>query len=656
MPRAGAGRPGAPGVSRRVQKSLRSRIHGWKAPFRAGQLPILRVSDCLLNQSPVCVVRNCEFLWMGRSEWFQCESHGRELCVSDQLLNVIAIGNPTHDVSMQITRSTFATRDAPLALSFNVPFPAAMDGPRAPSRFALKFQVASLIPRVFWLSASTRISRQRRRSLSRPRLRRHFCAYWNGAVNGTSIPPTASPCTGGSISSDKASRGPKNLEEWKTFWGSKEADTREGRPRFQGGNVLSRVRGRPRQAHPRGLPPASRQPRLPRRQGRQGPRRRRGPGRPRPGLRTLEEDAGVSAVAQGYEAGRRKQKSPTAEPKAFVVLSGKGMADRKFDTLADAVQGAKGGDTIEIRGNGPFISQPIDIQEHAITIRAGTGYRPVIRGKAEGLDGNYVLFKVVPLVLEGLDLQVVGRKAHSVIIIATHADAPLFVANCRLLGDSSATCIWAGGWPTSLPASVQIRNSELYATMQVGSVVAVVCASDGTRRLLLDNCVHAGSHAFTTAIYEPESKGVSIRLTRNTFAATKFPLNLWGVPPAGLYAALTAPPITLDASENIFDGQDGLFAFEQHHEAVKEGKPLPLPEAKKVLQRLLECREHQNVLGGDDNLLAWRVFGARGPYPVGATGNASGMGCFLGPQGHQVCRGPPASRAATSSPSLLRPK
>jgi glycosyltransferase A (GT-A) superfamily protein (DUF2064 family) len=42
-----------------------------------------------------------------------------------------------------------------------------------------------------------------------------------------------------------------------------------------------------------------------------------------------------------------------------VRLGGKGVAERKFDTLAEAVQFANDGDTIEVHGNGPFITDPI---------------------------------------------------------------------------------------------------------------------------------------------------------------------------------------------------------------------------------------------------------------------------------------------------------
>ena len=55
--------------------------------------------------------------------------------------------------------------------------------------------------------------------------------------------------------------------------------------------------------------------------------------------------------------------SRSRKPRSFVVLGGKGVEERKFDTLAEAVQGASDGDTIEIRGNGPFVSEPIKSDE-----------------------------------------------------------------------------------------------------------------------------------------------------------------------------------------------------------------------------------------------------------------------------------------------------
>src|SRR4029434_9507967 len=93
---------------------------------------------------------------------------------------------------------------------------------------------------------------------------------------------------------------------------------------------------------------------------------------------------------------------PKSEPQAFVVLTGKGVEVRKFDTLAEAVRGASDGDTIEIRGNGPFVTEPVNIGDKALVIRAGMGFRPVIELSPAGLQaGAHLLATDAHLVLEG---------------------------------------------------------------------------------------------------------------------------------------------------------------------------------------------------------------------------------------------------------------
>src|SRR5262249_21716880 len=98
--------------------------------------------------------------------------------------------------------------------------------------------------------------------------------------------------------------------------------------------------------------------------------------------------------------------APPKEPKAFVVQGGKGVAEREFDTLAEAVVGTSDGDTIEIRGNGPFECGFLKIGNVRLTIRAGPGFRPVLRWVAPA-PGQKVLHLIQaewPLVLEGLEI------------------------------------------------------------------------------------------------------------------------------------------------------------------------------------------------------------------------------------------------------------
>src|SRR5262249_12867606 len=60
------------------------------------------------------------------------------------------------------------------------------------------------------------------------------------------------------------------------------------------------------------------------------------------------------------------------------VLAHVGQPERKFPSLATAVRNATSGDVIEVRGNGPFVTDPILIQGKALTIRAGVGYWPLL--------------------------------------------------------------------------------------------------------------------------------------------------------------------------------------------------------------------------------------------------------------------------------------
>src|SRR5262249_1341839 len=97
--------------------------------------------------------------------------------------------------------------------------------------------------------------------------------------------------------------------------------------------------------------------------------------------------------------------SSGAQHGAFLLLGGKGVEVGKFDTLAEAVKRAGDGDTIEIRANGPFSIDPIDLGAKALIIRAGAGYVPVIRPSPAAVKSNEPLLKTnSSITLEGLEL------------------------------------------------------------------------------------------------------------------------------------------------------------------------------------------------------------------------------------------------------------
>src|SRR5262249_56012444 len=96
---------------------------------------------------------------------------------------------------------------------------------------------------------------------------------------------------------------------------------------------------------------------------------------------------------------------PSAERQAVVLGGLRGVELGKYDTLPEAVQGASAGDTIEIRGHGPFITPPVDLGNRALTLRAAPGFHPIIQLDREGTSSGAPLLKTkASLVLEGLEL------------------------------------------------------------------------------------------------------------------------------------------------------------------------------------------------------------------------------------------------------------
>jgi hypothetical protein len=206
--------------------------------------------------------------------------------------------------------------------------------------------------------------------------------------------------------------------------------------------------------------------------------------------------------------------APKVEPWAFVLLGGKGVAERKFDTLAEAVLAASDGDTVEVHGNGPFETEPINLGRTALTIRAGAGYWPVIKPNPAGNQRFKALLETEALlVLEGLELQRVDPDAPWDGMwrgIVSSSNAPLHAANCRFVARNFHYGISAAS-PTC-----QLRNCEfLCEHTGVGWGPA-----QGGSRLLIDNCLQATGLIGLGNRAPDDTEPASVRLTRVTSLAS----------------------------------------------------------------------------------------------------------------------------------------
>ena len=273
------------------------------------------------------------------------------------------------------------------------------------------------------------------------------------------------------------------------------------------------------------------------------------------------------------------------EPQAFVVLGGKGLAERKFDTLIEAVQGSSDGDTIEVRGNGPFVSRTVDVR-HSLTIRAAGGFRPVIRLSPEATATSYLIDSRSQLVLEGLELwgtrlSAANDSSWTVIVCS---ESPLHIANCRLVRNGSNRCLQAGSRLTRL------TNCELLAE----DVDDLAFPCEDQARLTIDNCLLAGP-LVTTQYCAVGIGGVNVQVTRSTLAARDpaFLLDL-RTPPILPDKDRRSAAVALDVSRTVICVSRSVLELNQ---AVSQSRApaLHVEEADGFLRRFLQWRGEHNA-------------------------------------------------------------
>jgi hypothetical protein len=288
--------------------------------------------------------------------------------------------------------------------------------------------------------------------------------------------------------------------------------------------------------------------------------------------------------------------SPAAQagPKPFVVLKRDNGSERTFETLADAVLKSTEGDTIEIRGNGPFTTEPIRLSSR-LTIRAGQGFRPVIKA-TEALAAArsaFLLDARAPLILEGLEFQAGADSSGGECVAVNSLEAPIHVANCRFTRCELMI---------QRPPICQVRNSQL----STAAMSPVVLFAGGTARSVFDNNIVA-THALVGRWVSPIAlaggeQSRRIELTRNNLLGGNCGIALSSGRPRG--ASEEAPP-QLHSSRNIVDGRGGVLRF-----MAPDLPPDSLPtspqraELEGLLRQVVVWREEQNLYPAGAPLLA----------------------------------------------------
>jgi WD40 repeat protein/serine/threonine protein kinase len=274
----------------------------------------------------------------------------------------------------------------------------------------------------------------------------------------------------------------------------------------------------------------------------------------RPAVRSVAPSPDGRHALAGYQDGTvRLFRLPEVDPPAFrpfIILARDGKSEQKLATLAEAVARAQSGDTIEIRGNGPFAIDPIKIENKALTIRAGPGWEPVLRSAATAAkDAQWLLWSNGRLVLEGLHVQHVEAevaKDSSPFYLVRSQGAPLYVSQCRFSIQSPGRVYALDGYQSPV---VQVRRCHFAGRVPV----AISCHFPATGKLEVEDCLAHEVNVFIVTGHPETARDFAMRIYRNTFLGHSAVMHYYRQQPESPDDS-DRKPIRIDARENVFDG------------------------------------------------------------------------------------------------------
>jgi serine/threonine protein kinase len=287
----------------------------------------------------------------------------------------------------------------------------------------------------------------------------------------------------------------------------------------------------------------------------------------------------------------------TREP--FVIVSRIGNGDWPFATLSDAVAGAQPGDAVEIRGNGPFVCEPVTIDK-ALTIRAGGGFRPVLLLSSGGQAAQKPLLTAKgPLVLEGLDLEILDAPPvktsdqENTQTLVRVEGMSLHALNCRfgmkrLDGTPYALlCVAAN---TNNSTAVEMRNCARLGSGQFLGLGRLAPQA----QVGLENCLVAGDGPAVGCYVAPDLGAqffTRITLRHSTLALASSRAFLLSFDPTQAIFDPQKVSCQVESTGNVFVGPP-LTVIQL---GDKDVKPLPIGECQKQLRRLVSWWEKENL-------------------------------------------------------------
>lgn len=149
---------------------------------------------------------------------------------------------------------------------------------------------------------------------------------------------------------------------------------------------------------------------------------------------------GLAFLVQAPIGLRALQHSQKSSGEAFALAAQTGHG---FAQLDQAIDAAQDGDTILVRGNGPFIAGSISLHGKSLTIKADEGFQPRLDFVSLTTEASWepLLFTDRPLTLEGLNLNYsaerLPRACGAIRNVIYSENSPLKIVRCRLTSNGA---------------------------------------------------------------------------------------------------------------------------------------------------------------------------------------------------------------------------
>jgi WD40 repeat protein len=293
-----------------------------------------------------------------------------------------------------------------------------------------------------------------------------------------------------------------------------------------------------------------------------------------------ESAAEPEAAAEG--------KGPSAG--TFVLLNDTIAVETSYESLTQAIAAAPYGATIEIRGNGPFVTPALDLGERALVLRAGAGFEPVLQlDEASRAAGLPLVATHAALTLEGLHFRHIDEaniKTDSNYLICVRG-APLAATHCRFFAVSNRN--FSALWLENSPRA-EVRHCEFAGAFMTAVSWTALASS---HELELADCLSWGpGHFVVYAHYSPKSPRIALRLEGNTVVGHCAVQHYYQRLPDSVDDPALRP-FRIEARSNIFNVGVVFAATVPANGAYQPEVDQPL------LRRCLAWSESQNLYTGD---------------------------------------------------------